>query len=466
VPAALPGAEPLAESLRRELERELASRGAGYEPRSKHRREDGSPVYSNRLLLEGSPYLQQHAHNPVNWYPWGDEAFAAARRLGRPVLVSIGYSTCHWCHVMEEETFDEVEPAEYLNAHFIAIKVDREARPDVDAIYMGALHAMGEHGGWPLNVWLTPDGKPFHGGTYFPPKARGRRPAFMDVLRQIHARYSESPESLIQSADSLAASLKGQLEGSLPTRSYALDAALLVRTLDYYESLFDRSWGGLGSRTKFPSSLRIRLLLREHRRTGSARALESAVLTLEKMAAGGMHDQLGGGFHRYSTEPRWLIPHFEKMLYDNALLAVAYLEAGQLTGREDLTRVATRTLDYVLREMTDPAGGFYSATDADSKNPEGHAEEGWFFTWTPAQMEAMLRPVREGFVPSRVLVVVREGEPLERLSAIVPPVQDRRAISGQVTAYVCDNRVCDYPTRNPETLRAQLAKLKKPRATQ
>jgi uncharacterized protein YyaL (SSP411 family) len=390
IPESLPGAPPLPEDVRAALARDLGARGKGYVPRTRHLREDGSPRYSNRLLLEKSPYLQQHAHNPVNWYPWGKQAFAEAKRLNRPVLVSIGYSTCHWCHVMEEETFESVEAARYLNAHFIAIKVDREARPDIDEIYMTALRTMNQRGGWPLNVWLTPDAKPFYGGTYFPPEDRSGRPAFVSVLRQIQLVYSEQPHRVQRSADSLTNALRAELEGQAAATSQTLEPAVLTGAVAAYAQRVDRSWGGIGSVTKFPSSLPIPLLLREQRRTGNADALAMATLALEKMAAGGIRDQLGGGFHRYSTEPRWLVPHFEIMLYDNAQLAVAYLQTAQLTGRDDFRQVARGILDYVLREMTDPEGGFYSATDADSRRPDGEMEEGWFFTWTPAEIERVL----------------------------------------------------------------------------
>jgi hypothetical protein len=390
VPKALPGAAPFEASLRAELESALAARGADYEPRTRNLRPDGSPRFTNRLLLEASPYLQQHAHNPVNWYPWGDAAFEAARRLSRPVMVSIGYATCHWCHVMEEESFDDPEVAAYLNEHFIAIKVDREARPDIDAIYMAALHAMGEKGGWPLNVWVTPDGNPFYGGTYFPPTERGRRPAFKDVLTRIHETYSQRPERVAQTAEKLTLALREKLAGHTAEQSRVPDESAIERALAHYDRAADRTWGGVGSRTKFPSSLPVRLLLREHRRTGSDEALTLSRLTLDKMRAGGIHDQLVGGFHRYSTERRWLVPHFEKMLYDNALIALAYLEAGLLTKTEADLQTTRSILDYLLREMQAPGGGFYSATDADSRNPDGELEEGWYFTWTPDEIGDVL----------------------------------------------------------------------------
>jgi uncharacterized protein YyaL (SSP411 family) len=387
---ALPGAAPFSDALRAKLARELASRGAGYVPRSRNLRADGSPLFTNRLLLEASPYLGQHAHNPVNWFPWGDEAFETAARLDRPVLVSIGYSTCHWCHVMEDESFDDPEVAKFLNQHFIAIKVDREARPDVDAVYMAAIHAMNTRGGWPLNVFVTPDRVPFYAGTYFPPEDRGSRLGFSKVLRMIQQRFEKEPESIASIADSIAARVRSNLEETAATSSAIPPESALVAASRLYSARIDPQWGGIGRTTKFPSTVPIRFLLRSQRHSDDATTLRRVELTLEKMAAGGIRDHLGGGFHRYSTEPRWLIPHFEKMLYDNALLAQAYLEASIATGRKDFAAITREILDYVSREMTAPAGAFFSATDADSLTPSGEAEEGWFFTWTPAETAAVL----------------------------------------------------------------------------
>ena len=390
VPAALPGAAPFDAALRARLAAALDAQGEGYVPRTRHRDAAGAPRFSNRLLLETSPYLQQHAHNPVNWYPWGSEAFETARRLGRPVLVSIGYSTCHWCHVMEEESFDDVETAELLNRHFVAIKVDREARPDVDAIYMGAVHAMGQRGGWPLNVWMMPDGAPFYAGTYFPPNDRQGRPGFRAVLTSIREQYAQDPERLARQAGAVADALAQDLGGGGPQASFALDTEPLAATARYYAEGHDPTWGGMRQRIKFPSSLSVPLLLRWHRRSGDPAALEIASRALDRMAEGGIRDHLGGGFHRYSTDPRWLVPHFEKMLYDQALLVMAYLEGWQVTGRDAYAGVAREILDYVARDMTAAEGGFYSATDADSPTPEGESEEGRFFTWTPSEIDAVL----------------------------------------------------------------------------
>jgi len=411
VPTAQPAAPPFSAELRARLDAALSQRGPDYQARTRHLRSDGLPLFTNRLLLEKSPYLQQHAHNPVNWYPWSPEAFAEARRLGRPLLVSIGYSTCHWCHVMEEESFDSIETAKVLNTHFIAIKVDRESRPDVDSIYMNALHAMGQRGGWPLNIFVTAEGEPFFGGTYFPPQDRGGRPGFVGVLKQIATAYAEDPSEIQKNAKALAAHLKSRLEGRVGNQSVQMGKTQLARVVAYYKRIADREWGGVGRGTKFPSSLPVGLLLREWRRMGDEDLLMLVRLTLDRMAAGGIRDHLGGGFHRYSTEPRWLVPHFEKMLYDNALIAVSYLEVFQATGAPAYERVLRDLLDYVLREMTGPRGGFYSATDADSLTPEGESEEGYFFTWTRGEVEALL-----GADPARLPIAwfgIVERGPLE-----------------------------------------------------
>jgi len=386
----LPGTGPLPADVVERFEEKWRNRDPDYEPRTQYLNPDGSPKYTNRLFLETSPYLLQHAHNPVNWHPWGDEAFEKAREMDRPVLLSVGYSTCHWCHVMEEESFDNEEIARIINENYIPIKVDREVRPDVDAIYMAAVQAFSGRGGWPMTVWLTPDRKPYYAGTYFPPRAgdRGARVGFVTLLERLSGAYHEQPERVAGQADKIAAvvsrSLAPESGGSLPSRD------VLEKAASYYGERFDSKWGGLEGAPKFPSSLPVSFLLRWHRRSGSEQALEMASLTLERMAAGGMHDQIGGGFHRYSTDSRWLVPHFEKMLYDNALLTVAYLEGFQATGRERFAEVARTTLRYVEREMTSPQGAFYSATDADSMTPEGHREEGWFFTWTPEEMTEVL----------------------------------------------------------------------------
>jgi uncharacterized protein len=390
---ALPGLGSGSPALAARLRAALAAKGSGYRPRTHHLNTDGSPEYTNRLILEASPYLLQHAHNPVNWYPWGDEAFARAKREGKPIFLSVGYSTCHWCHVMEAESFEDEEIARYLNEHYVVIKVDREERPDIDAVYMSAVQSLTGSGGWPMSVWLTPERAPFFGGTYFPPRdgARGARRGFLTLLTELAGTYRADPSRVATEAGKLAAAVRQELGGpsSAPMASAGAEAppnaAVIPVLVEHLKRAFDAANGGLQGAPKFPSSLPIRLLLRYHRRTGDAEALRMATLTLEKMAAGGIYDQIGGGFHRYSTDERWLVPHFEKMLYDNGLLAVAYLEAYQVTGRADFARVARETLDYVLEEMTAPSGGFYSATDADSEGTEGK-----FFVWSEAEIHAVL----------------------------------------------------------------------------
>ena len=388
-PADLPGAEPHASELARALAAALDERGPGYRGRTRHRDGEGRPKYTNRLLLESSPYLLQHAHNPVDWFPWGPEAFDTARRLDRPVLLSVGYSTCHWCHVMEEESFEDEEIAAFLNGHYVAIKVDREERPDVDAIYMGAVQMLTGQGGWPMTVWLAPDGAPYFGGTYFPPRdgVRGARTGFLTLLRDLDRVWRTDRGRVQASARYLIEYLR--TEPKPAGRDAAPDEAI-ERALASYAASFDAGRGGLGHAPKFPSSLPSRLLLRVSRRTGDPRWRDMAVRTLRGMADGGIHDQIGGGFHRYSVDAAWLVPHFEKMLYDNALLALAYLEGYQATGDVSFRRVAESTLAYLDREMSTADGAFFSATDADSPTPSGESEEGRFFTWTPAEIRAAL----------------------------------------------------------------------------
>jgi uncharacterized protein len=393
--AAPPEAPPYSSELAAALAAALARRQAapeGYRPRT-HHLGGAPPRYTNRLILESSPYLLQHAHNPVDWRAWGDEAFDEARRLGRPVFLSIGYATCHWCHVMEAESFEDEEIAAFMNSHYVCIKVDREERPDVDAVYMAAVQALTQSGGWPMSVWLTPGREPFFGGTYFPPRegARGARHGFLELLRDVHGTYVADAGRVGRAAEALVRAVRAQMEPGTPADTSARPgAALISQTVGVYKRLFDEAHGGLQRAPKFPSNVPIRLLLREHRRTGDADALRMATRTLEKMAGGGMYDQLAGGFHRYSTDAEWLVPHFEKMLYDNGLLAVAYAEAFQVTGRDDFARVARETLDYLAREMTAPDGGFYSATDADSEGPDGVPAEGAFFVWSKREIEQVI----------------------------------------------------------------------------
>ena len=384
----LPGALSIDEPLAGRLRAALEAKGSGYVPRT-HHLIGKAPKYTNRLILQSSPYLLQHAHNPVNWYPWGDEAFDEARRTGRPVFLSIGYSTCHWCHVMEGESFEDEEIARFMNEHYVCIKVDREERPDIDAIYMTAVQALTGSGGWPMSVWLTPAREPFFGGTYFPPRdgARGARHGFLTVLGELLQTYQKDPERVKKASEALSRAVREEMDAQATPAAGAtgISTRPITATVEYLKQAFDDVQGGVRRAPKFPSNIPVRLLLRYHRRTGDAAALRMATLTLEKMAGGGMYDQLGGGFHRYSTDARWLVPHFEKMLYDNALLAVAYAEAHQVTARADFARVVRETLDYVLREMTAPGGAFYSATDADSEG-----EEGKFFVWTEKEIRERL----------------------------------------------------------------------------
>ena len=346
---------------------------------------------ANRLAQETSPYLRQHAHNPVDWHAWGDEAFRFARETDRPVLVSIGYSACHWCHVMERESFNNSATARAMNEAFVPVKVDREERPDVDSVYMRAVQTMTGAGGWPLTIFLTPFGVPFYGGTYFPPERRHGMPSFRDVLAAVRHAWEHDRKHVEVSAQEIRKALERSATDR-PKRKpdsepapTALDAKLVGETAQALAASFDPVHGGFGGAPKFPQPMLISFLLRYHRRTGHGQALAIVLHTLRRMAAGGIHDHLGGGFHRYSVDARWLVPHFEKMLYDNALLARAYLEAWQATGAEDLRRVCESTLDYVLADLRHPVGGFLAARDADSEG-----EEGRFYVWTPDQIDAVV----------------------------------------------------------------------------
>jgi hypothetical protein len=345
----------------------------------------GSSRPPNRLVHETSPYLKQHAHNPVDWYPWGPEALAEANRSDRPIFLSIGYSACHWCHVMEHESFENEAIAALMNAHFVCIKVDREERPDLDQIYMNAVQLMTRRGGWPMSVFLTPKLKPFYGGTYWPPESGRGMPGFRDILVKVNEAWLARRDELNHSAEELTAAVR-EIASASGERA-DLGDSLLRQAMQRLISIADRRYGGFGGAPKFPHSMDVRLLMRCWKRFGDPDALAVSRITLDKMASGGMYDHLGGGFHRYSTDERWLVPHFEKMLYDNALLVPAYLEAFQITGEPDAARVVRETLDYVLREMTQPGGGFYSTQDADSEG-----EEGKFFVWTAAQIESLLGP--------------------------------------------------------------------------
>ena len=340
--------------------------------------------HTNRLARETSPYLLQHAHNPVDWYPWGPEALDRARREDRPIFLSIGYSACHWCHVMERESFENPQIAEQMNRDFVAIKVDREERPDLDDVYMAAVQAMTGGGGWPMSVFLTPDLQPFFGGTYFPPDDRHGLPAFPRVLEAVAEAFRERRDEVVAQGKQLAEHLRSQLDvqaGVASPEDRQLDAAAARLAAS-----FDARHGGFGGAPKFPAPMTLEFLLRRWRRTGDEQLLGMVTLTLDRMADGGLHDQLGGGFSRYSTDARWLVPHFEKMLYDNALLAHAYLEAFRATARPHYAQVARSTIDFMQRELLTTDGGLASALDADSEG-----EEGRFYVWDQGQLTSVLR---------------------------------------------------------------------------
>ena len=353
----------------------------------------------NRLASEKSPYLLQHASNPVDWYPWGDEAFEKARREDKPIFLSVGYSTCHWCHVMAHESFENAGVAAVLNEHFVSIKVDREERPDVDRIYMTFVQATTGSGGWPMSVWLMPDRRPFYGGTYFPPASAWGRPGFADLLHEMVRLWREDRPRVAAAAEGVVSHLANaskETGGPQVPGAIALDGA--VRDL---LGSYDRRNGGFGGAPKFPRPSELLFLLREHRRTGDRPPLDATLHTLRAMAAGGMRDQVGGGFHRYSVDGQWRVPHFEKMLYDQAQLVLAYVEAAQASGDRFFLDVAEDTLGYVQRELTDPGGGFFSAEDADSlppgAPPGGHKTEGAFYLWTATQLETLLGPDARAF---------------------------------------------------------------------
>ena len=454
----LPGTEAYPSDLQAELAAALARR-PGRPPRSRHLANDGTPLFTNRLALESSPYLQQHAHNPVNWHAWGDEAFAEARRLGQPVFLSIGYSTCHWCHVMEEESFEDPTIAAFLNAHYVPIKVDREERPDVDAVYMRAAQQLTGSGGWPLSVWLNPEREPFFVGTYFPPYAgrRGAGHGFFELLTELARLYDDDARRVREAAQALSAAVRADMEdariGAIrsgtdsPIRP---DSTLIAAAVEQCAQTYDGENGGLRTAHKFPSHVPIRLLLRHYRRTGDSHALHMATHTLEAMAAGGIYDHVAGGFHRYATDPLWRVPHFEKMLYDNALLVLAYVEAWQVTKRPVFARVVRETCDELLATFTSPEGGFYSATDADSEG-----EEGKYFVWSEDEIRAILGAGQEAdvflhhygvtkggnFESSNILYQARLDEDITtrlaparaKLAAVrkrrVPPLRDEKILA-------------------------------------
>ena len=348
--------------------------------------------YTNKLINENSPYLLSHAHNPVDWYPWGEEALAKAKQENKPIFLSIGYSACHWCHVMERESFENEEFAKLMNKYFICIKVDREQRPDLDQIYMNFVTAMTGHGGWPMSVFLTPDLKPFYGGTYFPPEDSYGRPGFRQIITELGEAYKNDYDNIINTSEDIYTKISNHLNQNV-FRSSPLDKSMISNGVDSLYANFDHQNGGLGSAPKFPHAMELSLFLRQYSLTGNLDYLHAVELALQKMAHGGIYDQLGGGFARYSTDANWLVPHFEKMLYDNAMLVSTYVEAYQITKNDFYKRTVIETLDFIIREMTDATtAGFYSALDADSEG-----EEGKFYVWNKSEIDSLLNDNAELF---------------------------------------------------------------------
>ncbi|HSP93770.1 MAG TPA: thioredoxin domain-containing protein [Thermoanaerobaculia bacterium] len=400
---------------------------------------------ANRLAQEKSPYLLQHKDNPVDWYPWGEEAFARAKAEEKPLFLSIGYSTCHWCHVMEHESFEKESVAEVLNRNFVSIKVDREERPDVDDIYMAAVQTMTGTGGWPLSLFLTPDRKPFYGGTYFPPEDRYGRPGFVTLLHSVARAWKTRRGELESSAADLSAHLEDGAKASPGTATVGLET--LDEAARALASQYDARNGGFGGAPKFPPAMRLEFLIRHHLRSGEPSAREMVETTLAKMAAGGMYDHVGGGFHRYSTDERWLVPHFEKMLYDNALLARVYLLAFRAFGNPDDARIARETLDYLLAEMTPDSGGFFAAQDADSEG-----REGVFYVWDPKALEDAVGKDVAPIVAARFGVTeagnFEDGQTVLSVAAPVPDLALRFGRSeDQIAALLADARRHMYEAR-------------------
>ena len=419
----LPGIRELNPIVLSEFKKMRERKGTSYTPRTRHLTPEGKALFTNRLFLEKSPYLLQHAHNPVNWYPWSEEAFNTAKKKNWPILLSVGYSTCHWCHVMEEESFEDLEIAQYINKNYIAIKVDREERPDIDSVYMSAVQMTTGRGGWPMTVWLNPHKQVFYAGTYFPPRKgdRGSSIGFLSLLKELKNVYEEKQEEITRTGKEIQKALQASLSPT-PTSSQNIPNKEAFHTLySQVKKRWDPVYGGIKGTPKFPSSFPARFLLRSYLKTQDKDILQAIHTSLDGMQKGGMHDQVGGGFHRYSTDEKWLIPHFEKMLYDQALLAMSYLETYQLFNQKKSSTVSTKQastpsklrmaehyketamgiLDYIIRDMQSKEGGFYSATDADSvavqsaekdkaASTKGEKEEGFYFTWTPEEIDQAL----------------------------------------------------------------------------
>ena len=430
----LPGVHNMDSALLIKFKKIRKEKGDSYLPRTRHLNPKGGALFTNRLFLKKNPYLLQHAHNPVNWYPWSEEAFESARRENKPVLLSVGYSTCHWCHVMEEESFEDLEIARYMNENYIAIKVDREERPDIDSVYMNAVQIVAGHGGWPMTVWLTPNKHVFYGGTYYPPRTgdRGSSIGFLSLLKELKEAYAEKQDKIRQAGTAIQNILQKHFFPSSISNGLIPDKNTFSVLYSKVKSRWDPVYGGVQGAPKFPSSFPARVLFRTYLKTKDKDILQMIQLSLDGMLKGGMQDHVGGGFHRYSTDEQWLVPHFEKMLYDQALLAITYLEAYQLLKQHNLhssnfekqsstgsvkqkrniesyKETAIGILDYIIRNMQSKDGGFYSATDADSRAAQpsegvkthssiGKKEEGFYFTWTPEEIDQALNTQQAGLI--------------------------------------------------------------------